>query len=179
MFNQALFNTQSSFVLRLNLISTLDTWAPKECFGWSLIQTIFSSALAERSSGMQGQEGYEPFNTTLLPCFLLQWWKRPKESSCWDKACTVWTTGRGRIRMEFREIIQSLDRQGVCPEVKSVCVYTYTGFLLDKYRDVCGLTHLFMNAFAVVINLRITDLSGAHLVKQTSDMRSRDTQNNR
>lgn len=36
-----------------------------------------------------------------------------------------------------------------------------------------------MNAFAVVINLRITDLSGAHLVKQTSDMRSRDTQNNR
>lgn len=91
----------------------------------------------------------------------------------------MWTTGRGRIRMEFREIIQSLDRQGVCPEVKSVCVYTYTGFLLDKYRDVCGLTHLFMNAFAVVINLRITDLSGAHLVKQTSDMRSRDTQNNR
>lgn len=78
--------------------------------------------------------------------------------------------------MEFREIIQSLDRQGVCPEVKSVCVYTYTGFLLDKYS---GLTHLFMNAFAVVINLRITDFSGAHLVKQTSDMRSRDTQNNR
>lgn len=83
--------------------------------------------------------------------------------------------------MEFREIIQSLDRQGVCPKVKGVhvCVYTYTGFLLDKYRDVCGLTHLFMNAFAVVINLRITDLSGAQLVKQTSDMRSRDTQNNR
>lgn len=81
-----------------------------------------SSVLAERSSGMQGQEGYEPFNTTLLPCFLLQWWKRPKESSSWDKACTVWTTARGRIRMEFREIIQSLDRQGVCPEVKSVCM---------------------------------------------------------
>lgn len=53
----------------------------------------------------------------------------------------MWTTGRGRIRMEFREIIQSLDRQGVCPEVKSVCVYTYTGFLLDKYRDVCVGSH--------------------------------------
>lgn len=81
--------------------------------------------------------------------------------------------------MEFREIIQSLDRQRACPEVKSVCVCAHLhGLPVRQIQRRVWAHTLVMNAFAVVVNLRITDLSGAHLVKQTSDTRRGDMQNN-